>query len=118
METGRASRFPNCLKIRKAEASSFLLIACCLEIHATHSKAWGVSITIRACPCAKETLIKSLAFVLMIQVNISRHTAFPSAQDNEPAVPRADPPLALPQNPFDFLPHSLYDRRKTKEDLL
>ena len=40
------------------------------------------------------------------------------AQDNEPAVPRADPPLALPQNLFDFLPRSLYDRRKTKEDLL
>lgn len=91
METGRASRFPNCLKFRKAEASSFLLIACYLEIHATHSKAWVVSITIRACP---------------------------SAQDNEPAVPRADPPLALPQNPFDFLSHSLYDRRKTKEGLL
>ncbi len=91
METGRASRFPNCLKFRKAKARSFLLIACCLEIHATHSKAWGVSITIRACPCT---------------------------QDNEPSVPRADPPLALPQNPFDFLPRSLYDRRKTKEDLL
>lgn len=86
METGRANRFPNCLKFRKAEA--------------------------------RETLIQSLAFVLMIQVNISRHTAFLSAQDNEPSVPRADPPLALPQNPFDFLPYSLYDRRKTKEGLL
>ena len=27
-------------------------------------------------------------------------------------------PCALPQNPFDFLPHTLYDRRKTKEGLL
>lgn len=70
METGRASRFPNCLKIRKAEASSFLLIACWLEIHATHSKAWVV---IRA---------------------------FPSAQDNEPSVPRADPPLSPAPKPI------------------
>ena len=50
METGRASRFPNCLKFRKAEA--------------------------------RETLIKSLAFALMIQVNISRYTTFPSRSGN------------------------------------
>lgn len=68
METGRASRFPNCLKFRKAEA--------------------------------KETLIKSLAFVLMIQVNISQHTVFPSAQDNKPSVPRADPPLSPAPKPI------------------
>ena len=73
METGRASRFPNCLKFRKAKASSFLLITYWLEIHATHSKAWGVSITIRACP---------------------------SAQDNEPSVPRADTPLSPAPKPI------------------
>ena len=27
-------------------------------------------------------------------------------------------PCALLQNPFDFLPHTLYDRRKMKEGLL